>query len=153
MKFFHRVRPTLWAGLLAAFFSFFAMPIAHADLGYWSAALVGNWRHPSNGDRYQFHSNGTYIFTSGPAKARTGHLSHSGFWKIVQPTQKESGGSLEGPVALILRSKTRVVLERKRRILRSNRTFRILVDSAADGEENSMRSDYYIDGVRWKRVK
>ena len=147
-------RKWVLSSFLMMFFAFFAIQNARADLGYWSAALVGNWRHPSNGDRYRFNSNGSYVFTSGPAKARGGNLSHSGFWKIVQPTEKESGGSFHGPVALILRSRSRVVREsRRRRVVRSHRTFRILVDSAASEEENSLQSDYYIGGVRWKRVR
>lgn len=131
-------------------------PAAHADLGFWSAALIGKWRHPTNGDTYQFRRDSTYIFRAG-AKRSAGNLSHAGFWKIVQPTQQESGGSLEGPVVLSLKSTSRVVLEgQKPRVLRSNRRFRIVVDIARRVKTDADSIDtnrYWIGDTRWKRVR
>lgn len=127
-----------------------------ADLGFWSAHLVGTWRHPSNGDRYQFRSDATYTFFAGAAKRRNGNVSHSGFWKIVQPTAKESGGSPEGPVALRLNAHSRVVLEGKKpRVLRSNRIFRLVVDvTVIPKEDNLVDKKYYlINRTRWVRVR
>lgn len=127
---------------------------ARADLGFWSAALVGIWRHPKSGDTYRFRSDATYVFQAGSAKRRAGNISHSGHWKIVQPTQKESGGSMEGPVALRLDSKTRTVLEGQLpRVLKSNRRFRLAVDVAKSRENLVDRRHYLIGGVIWKRVR
>lgn len=144
---------------LSLFFVLFSVQIARADLGFWSAALVGKWRNPKSGDTYRFRSDATYVFQAGSAKRRAakrraGNRAHSGFWKIVQPTKRESQGSMEGPVALRLDSRTRTVLEaRKLRVLRSNRRFRIAVDVAKSGENLVDRHHYFIDGVIWSRVR
>ena len=126
---------------------------ARADLGFWGANLVGTWRHPVSGDRYHFRSDATYTFTAGAAKRRTGQMSHVGFWKIVEPTPRESGGSLEGPVALLLKSRRRVVWENsKRRMLRSNRVFRLVVDVMVREENRVDKRYYHIGGVKWVRM-
>ncbi|PQV65152.1 hypothetical protein B1R32_102160 [Abditibacterium utsteinense] len=140
----------LWLFLLAC-----PVQMARADLGFWSAHLVGTWRHPTNGDIYRFRSNATYSFFVGKAKRRGGNLSHSGYWKIVQPTSKESGGSMEGPVALRLDSKSRTVLEgKKSRVLKSNRRFRVLVDIVQKSEDGLVDKNHYIiNGARWIRVR
>lgn len=131
----------------------FAAP-ARADLGFWSAALVGTWRHPSNGDTYQFKPGATYHFRAGAAKRRAGGLSHSGFWKIVQPTEKESGGSMEGPVALQLSSTSRTVSQGGRvRVLPSNRVFRIVVDTVRHDREAPEKNAYRIGNTTWKRLR
>ncbi len=135
--------------------SFLPATTARADLGFWSRALVGTWRHPTNGDRYRFGSDATYTFSAGPYKRKGGQLSHSGFWKIVQPTQAESGGSMEGPVALVLRSRSRVVKRgRQRVVLDSRRSFRIVVDTSPDENGEGVVDDrYYIGGAKWIRVR
>lgn len=127
-------------------------PVARADLGFWSQALVGTWKHPTNGDRYRFGSDATYTFTAGEAKARRGTLSHSGFWRISQPTEEESPG-FHGPVALIIDAKSRIARQgRKKVVLPYNRSFRILVNTAGeDGETDS--GHYYIGGAKWIRVR
>ncbi len=128
---------------------------ARADLGFWSHNLVGTWRHPTNGDRYRFGSDATYTFSAGPFKRRSGQLSHSGFWKIVNPTQRESGGSQEGPVALVLNARTRIVLQgRKRVVLDTRRSFRLVVDIAFDENGEGMDDNFYTIGkTRWIRVR
>ncbi|RYX81706.1 hypothetical protein EON83_22745 [bacterium] len=130
--------------------------LAHADLGFWSKALIGTWRHPSNGDVYRFNSNATYTFTAGKANARSGQLSHSGYWKIAQPTERESGGSMEGPVALVVKPRSRVVLRSGRKVtVATTRSFRLVVDVAfkSHGDERETDPDYYnISGVKWRRV-
>lgn len=127
--------------------------VARADLGFWSQALVGTWKHPTNGDRYRFGSDATYTFTSGPAKARKGTLSHSGFWRISQPTDEESPG-FHGPVALIIDAKSRVARQgRKKVVLAYNRSFRILVNTASQDESPSDGTRYIIGDARWIRVR
>lgn len=132
--------------------------VAHADLGFWSRALVGTWRHPTNGDRYRFGSDATYTFTAGPAKRRSGQLSHSGFWRITQPTEEESGGSQEGPVALVLNARMRVVRRGGQRVvLNTKRSFRLVVDVLpVDIEQNEEGRDnnfYFIGRTKWIRVR
>ncbi len=140
--------------LVCALWTATSTATARADLGFWSSALIGKWRHPTSGDTYQFRSDATYVFRAGSAKRRAGLLSHSGFWKIVQPTQKESQGSMEGPVALLLDSRQRTVLKgQESRVLRSKRRFRIVVDVAKSGENRVDRRHYFIGGVAWKRVR
>lgn len=121
----------LFLGLLA--------PIASADLGFWSAKLVGKWRHPQNGDFYEFRSNATYTFRAGAAKRRAGNISHSGFWKIVPPTLREAGGGMEGPVALLLKS--------------NGQTRRLVADTVRSSDGEMVRNRYLIGGARWKRVR
>ena len=151
----HRATSSLpyLAGLICAL-TLGAARTVRADRGFWSRHLVGTWRHPSNGDRYQFRSDATYSFFAGAAKRRNGDLSHSGFWRIVDPTAKESGGSLEGPVALGLSARSRVVLEsNKPRVLRSSRNFRLVVDVVPD-EASFVNKKYYLfSKIRWVRVR
>lgn len=131
----------------------FPLPTARADLGFWSARLVGTWRHPKHGDQYQFRSDATYTFWAGASKRRAGNLSHRGFWKVVAPTFKESGGSQEGPVALLLKSTSRVVLEAKKpRVLRSQRVFRIVSDTIRSKEGMIDPNRYRIGGATWRRA-
>lgn len=144
----------LWLAGLIFVLTLGQVSTVRADLGFWSAHLVGTWRHPSNGDRYQFRSDATYTFFAGAAKRRNGNWSHSGFWKIVEPTAKESGGSLEGPVALSLKARNRVVFEGKKpRVLRSNRIFRLVVDVALKEDNFVAKKYYFINGTRWVRVR
>lgn len=120
---------------------------AHADLGYWSAALVGTWRHPTTGDVYRFNSNATYTWSHARPTAES-VIGGSGYWKIVQPTTKESGGSQEGPVALLLKQRKLVFKKHRRRYARNVKMEERLV-------VNTVRNKnfYYIDGTNWKRVK
>ncbi|BCM89302.1 hypothetical protein IAD21_01147 [Abditibacteriota bacterium] len=132
----------------------FSVGVAHADLGFWSRALIGTWRHPTNGDLYRFNSNATYTFTAGKASARTGQLAHSGSWKIAQPTQRESGGSMEGPVALVLNSHNRTIKRNGRKVtLTSTRSFRLVVDVVHKGGEDIEPNHYYIGRTKWIRVR
>lgn len=141
-------------GWFLLFWMAFSTQTARADLGFWSAALRGVWLNPQNGDRYQFRSNATYTFWAGNSKSRSQSVSHSGWWKIAPPTQKESGGSMEGPVALVLRSTARTVSQGGReRILKSTRTFRIVVDTVQSDGERIDKDFYRIGKVKWKRVK
>ena len=129
-------------------------PAARADLGFWSQALVGTWKHPTNGDRYRFGSDATYTFTAGAARARKGTLSHSGFWRISQPTEEESPG-FHGPVALIIDAKSRIAKRgRQKVVLGYNRSFRILVNTASqDNESPDDGTRYIIGGIKWIRVR
>lgn len=126
---------------------------ARADLGYWSAALVGTWKHPTNGNVYRFNSDATYTLTYAKP-TEEGVAATSGYWKIVQPTQKESGGSMEGPVALLIKQRKLTFQEDDGRRYTRNFPFqyRLVVDTViVDGEDK--RDLYRIDGATWKRVK
>ena len=128
--------------------------VARADLGFWSNALVGTWRHPRSGDVYRFRSDATYEFVAGPRKAKAGELSHSGWWKIAQPTRKESGGSQEGPVALVIKARKRTVAGKGgTRTLATKRDFRLVVNTVLIDGKGMTRELYRIDGVTWKRVR
>ncbi len=138
---------------LAAFSALLTPRAAHADLGYWSAALVGNWKNPQTGATYRFNSNATYTLIYAKA-THENVVAASGWWKIVQPTEKESGGSQEGPVALLLKTRKITLLGQNGKRYTSG----IKVDSRlvantviVDGAEN--RNLYRIGGVNWKRVK
>lgn len=125
---------------------------AHANLGYWSAALVGTWKHPATGDVYRFNSNATYTLTNSRS-SKTGVIKSWGYWKIVQPTAKESGGGMEGPVALLVKQR-KITLQRNsgRRYTRNRRMdYRLVVDTVrVNGMDK--RNLYIIDGAQWKRI-
>ena len=126
---------------------------AHADLGYWSAALIGNWKNPKTGDVYRFKSDATYTLTY--AKPTEQKLSvTSGYWKIVQPTEKESGGSMEGPVALLIKQRKITFKEDDGRTYTRNfkNDYRLVVNTVfvEDAED---RNQYRIDGANWKRQR
>lgn len=126
---------------------------ARADLGYWSAALVGTWRHPTNGDVYRFNSDATYTFTPGGAARQHGHLWHSGWWKIGQPTAKERA-AMHGPVALIIKARRRTVIDgSSTQVVPTKRDFRLLVNTVLVEGKGDSRDLYRIDGVNWRRVK
>lgn len=97
------------------------------------ADLVGNWT--SNlGDFYTLRSNGTYTFTIGDKMM--GNLAHSGTWSLT------NGGH-----TLRLHATRRVVLEgKRRRSLRSNKTFRLAVENL-DPETIS------LDGAHFHRPR
>lgn len=138
---------------VAALMALLTPRAAHADLGYWSAALLGTWKNPQTGEIYRFNSNATYTMTS-PKPTHERVVASSGWWKIVQPTQKESGGSLEGPVALLIKQRKITFLEEHglRHTENLKLDTRLVVDTVgAPGEKN--RNLYQIDGVNWKRVK
>lgn len=138
---------------IAALMALLMPRAAHADLGYWSAALVGTWKHPKTGAVYRFNSDATYTMTS-PKPNHERIVGSSGWWKIVQPTEKESGGSLEGPVALLIKQRKTTFLEEHglRHTENLKMDYRLVVDTiGAPGEKN--RNLYQIDGVNWKRVK
>ena len=139
--------------VLAALMAVLTPRAAHADLGYWSAALIGTWKNPRNGDVYRFNSNATYTMTSlKPSHERI--IASSGWWKIVQPTEKESGGSQEGPVALLVKQRKITFLEESG--LRHTEDFkfdyRLVVDTIGEADEKN-RDLYRIDGVNWNRVQ
>lgn len=142
----------LGAALLVT--TLFPSRVVRADLGYWSRALTGTWRHPTNGDCYRFGSDATYTFTAGPAKRKSGQLSHSGFWRMSRPTEEESDGSLDGIAALILDSKSRIVRRGKNRVvLDSNRSFRLIVVNAQDANGEPTDDAFYIGRAKWIRVR
>ena len=140
---------TLFVALLMALF---APRAAHADLGYWSAALIGTWKHPQTGDVYRFKSDATY--TMSHAKPTTEMVAgSSGWWKIAQPTEKESGGRPEGPVALILKQRKLFFNDEGRKYSSNLKMeYRLVVDTISTGEKDN-KNLYRIDGVNWKRVK
>ena len=87
--------------------------------------FIGSFRNKRTGDVYRFRSNGNYTFEAGPAKRRSGNISHSGTWRILD-YYEGSSDSDSNVGTLQLRSTRRVVLEkRKRRTLRANRTFQL----------------------------
>lgn len=137
---------------VATFMALLTPRAAHADLGYWSAALIGTWKHPQTSEIYRFNSNATYTVTY--AKPTTEMVAgSSGWWKIAQPTEKESGGSQEGPVALILKQR-KLFFNDEGRKYSSNLKMqhRLIVDTViVDDAEN--RNLYRIDGINWKRLK
>ncbi|HEX8833818.1 MAG TPA: hypothetical protein VF719_06435 [Abditibacteriaceae bacterium] len=136
-----------FALLLLMFMAALSPRAAHADLGFWSARLVGIWRHPASGDVYRFDSNATYTYSPAGQTSKN-VIGSSGYWKIVQPTDKESGGSQEGPVALLLKQRKLVLQKEGRRHTRNSiREKRLVVDTTKD------RNLYKIDGTIWKRVK
>ncbi|RYG57635.1 hypothetical protein EON80_28050 [bacterium] len=110
---------------------------AHADLGFWSGHLVGVWKQPVSGDVYRFNSNATYSFTPKAKKTAT----HSGWWKVVMPTEAESGGGAEGPVAVRLKLSGSVAKER-----------RLVVDALYKPDHVVDKRYYRIGGVKWVRV-
>ena len=127
---------------------------ARADLGYWSAALVGSWRHPTTGDVYRFNSNATYTWTRAKATVES-VIGSSGYWKIVQPTAKESGGSQEGPVALILKQR-KIVFENENSGKRYSSNLKMdsrLVVNTVIVNDAENRNLFRIEGANWKRVK
>ena len=126
---------------------------ARADLGYWSAALIGTWKHPQTGDIYRFNSDATYTQTyAKPTEEAV--KGASGWWKIVQPTAKESGGSMEGPVALLLKQRKITFQEDDGRVYTRNlkNEYRLVVNTVGVGDEED-KNFYRIDGINWKRVK
>ena len=126
---------------------------AHADLGYWSAALIGAWKNPETGEIYRFNSDATYTMTA-PKPDHERIVGSSGWWKIVQPTEKESGGSQEGPVALLIKQRKITFLEESgRRHTENFKTdYRLVVNTViVDDAEN--RNLYTIDDEIWKRIK
>ena len=146
-----KLKLSLSLGVAALMFAF-APRAAHADLEYWSAALFGTWKHPRTGDLYRFNSNATYTLTY--AKVGEQHrAATSGWWKIVQPTQKESGGSQEGPVALLLKQRKVTFLEPhgQKRTENRKKDYRLVVNTV-ETEAGSNRNLYWIDGAQWKRV-
>ncbi len=143
---------SLLLGVAALLFAL-APRAAHADLGYWSAALVGTWKHPQTGEVYRFNSDAT--FTHSYAKPTEENVvGASGWWKIAQPTAKESGGSQEGPVALIFKTRKITILGQngKRYTSDIKNDSRSVVNTVfvKDAENRNL---YRIDGVNWKRVK
>lgn len=124
---------------------------AHADLGYWSAALVGTWKHPTTGDVYHFNSNATYTLTNAKP-SKKGVAGSWGYWKIVQPTAKESGGSMEGPVALLIKQRKVTLQKDRRRYTRNGKMdYRLVVNTVRDNKGDK-KNLYSIDGAQWKRV-
>jgi hypothetical protein len=61
------------------------IPSARADAGWFSAILVGKWRHAQSGERYHFRSDGSYTFWTGKAARRSGTLEYSGRWRTFNP--------------------------------------------------------------------
>lgn len=138
---------------VAALLSVLAPRAAHADLGYWSKSLVGNWFHPVTRDLYIFKSNATYtrVIDKGNSKA----VTEEGWWKIVQPTPSESGGSQEGPVALVLKARKSTTTNQvgdKGVTKKLKRDSRHVVDIIADGEKTN-RDFYLFDGIKLERVE
>lgn len=87
--------------------------------------FVGSFRNKRTGDTYRFQANGSYTFEAGPAKRRSGNVSHSGTWRILDYYEGSSDDS-SNMGTLQLRATRRVVLEkRKRRTLRTVRTFQL----------------------------
>ena len=136
-----------FASMLLMFMVVLSPRAAHADLGYWSAMLVGIWRHPTSGDVYRFKSDATYSRSRAKPTVKS-VIGDSGYWKIVQPTTKESGGSQEGPVALLLKQRKLVFQKNGRRYARNSRIEkRLVVDTVGN------KNYYKIDGTNWKSVK
>lgn len=127
---------------------------ARADLGYWSAALVGTWKHPTNGDVYRFNSDATYTFYKFRKNVKSdGVILHSGWWKIYDAGRKVFGP--HGPVGLRLKARTREVMRAgKRRTMKTNRVFELLVNTpfGVEGDPSENGKYYLLDGVKWLRT-
>lgn len=139
--------------LLAAAMALLTPHVARADLGYWSAALVGTWKHPATGDLYRFNSDATYTLINAKPTSEA-VAGSSGYWKIVQPTPKESSGSQEGPVALLIKQRViRFKEDDGRQYTRNLKMeYRLVVNTViVDGAEK--KNLYTIDRAQWKRVK
>jgi hypothetical protein len=132
-----------FASMLLMFMAVLSPRAAHADLGYWSAMLVGTWRHPTSGDVYRFKSDATYSWSRAKPTAKS-VSGGSGYWKIVQPTTEESGGSQEGPVALLLKQRKLVFQKNGRRYTRNSKAEKRLV---VDAVENK---NFYKIAHEWK---
>ena len=125
---------------------------AHADLGFWTKNLIGVWTHPVTMDQYIFRSDAKYIKTNN--KSGAGAVSEEGWWKIVQATEKE-GGSMEGPVTLVLKARKRITgplgKETTKPFVRQTRH---VVDVAYKGKEMDAAIDtkrYWFDRVKLER--
>ena len=126
---------------------------AHADLGWYSASLVGTWKHAETGMVYEFKSDATYTFTN-PRPGDSRIVAQSGWWKIAQPTEKESGGNPEGPVALITKMRKVTFLEEHG----LRHTESLVSDTRSTlnflGNDGGKRPDVaLINDMKWKRVK
>ena len=139
--------------VLAALAAVLTPRAAHAGLSYWSAALIGTWKSPETGAVYQFKSDATYTYTN-PKPGDSRIVAESGWWKIAQPTEKESGGSQQGPVALIIKMRKVTFLEehglRHTESIKSDA--RSVVDTVFEQDKENPNL-YRINGVNWKRVK
>ena len=91
-----------------------ALASPDSNLARLDAELADEWLHASNGDRFEFLTNGTYVFTSGPAKKRAGSVSHRGTWSV-SDYSTPSEDSLRAAATLHLRTTNRVVSKNGRR--------------------------------------
>ena len=138
---------------LAVLVAFLTPRAAHADLGWYSATLVGTWKHAESGMVYTFKSDATYTFTN-PKPGDSRIVAQSGWWKIATPTEKESGGSPEGPVALITKMRKVTFLEEHG--LRHTKSLVLDTRSVLDflGADMEKKPDIsLIDSMKWTRVK
>jgi hypothetical protein len=105
--------------------------------------LINNWE-ARNGDRYVFRVDGTYTFYAGPAKRKSGNISHSGTWNL-SGYRNSTQESVVGTAQLTLHSTRRTVLEgRRKRVLRAKRTFKIrYLITQADGVSTFDKIPFY----------
>ena len=126
---------------------------AHADLGWYSATLVGTWKHAESGMVYKFKANATYSLTI-PKPGDSHIVAETGWWKVAQPTEKESGGNPEGPAALITKTRKVTFLEDHGLLHTENivSDTRSILDFL--GDDDSKKPDIcLINSMKWTRVK
>ena len=141
---------TLWVlvGLLLTVLSGRTKP-AQADEGWFSALLVGKWRHIKTGEQYHFRSDGAYTFFTGSAQRRRGVLEYSGRWRTFNPDP--AGPDTEpSEWGLKLHALRRVVrVGSQRRTWRTNRGRTLRYEFP--GAPENPRQQIVINGKRFVR--
>lgn len=111
------------------------------------AGMVGEWKHASNHDAFEFRANGTYEFSAGKPKEPTGLISHSGTWSVSNYRPSRSDNPSTG--TLHLRTTRRIALQGgKWRDVRTTRRLSVpLATTEAEGQLIINRVSYWKDGV------
>ncbi len=115
---------------------------ADADKG-----MIGSWHHATNGDRWVFSADGTYVFTGGAAKRRAGTFLHSGTWSV--SNYHPSHSDAPSTATLRLRTTERVSMQNgRRRTVSGTRLLDVpLLTTEAEGQVIINRVSYWLNGV------
>lgn len=103
--------------LIAALVATLLPVTAHASLQEWSQDMFGTWVHSVNKRVYQFNSDATYLVVN--SSGDSNYFVERGYWKIVPPTEEESGGAMEYIAALVLKARSRTTEVRGKRVKRA----------------------------------
>lgn len=111
------------------------------------AAMIGEWKHASNGDSFEFRQDGTYEFTAGKPKEPTGTVSHSGTWSVSNYRPSRNDNPSMG--TLNLRTTRRIILQGgKYRDVRTTRRLSVpIATTEAEGQVIINRVSYWQKGV------